>query len=199
MVDSETHLPFAYRDFAVRAVTPRSQMLVSQLSDGGAAAFASLLGCELPRTPNRVVRTAAVLAVWMAPGRWLVVDDRPRRTEAAAALTRFLAEGRGAISNVTDGLTVLDLSGEGTAEVLSAATSLDLAVALAAHDHAARTLVAGVKALLYFGNESMSLRLHVEASQAHFVVAWLAEAARLRELGQPPAPAAAVTAGSPSS
>lgn len=98
-------------------------------------------------------------ALWLAPGRRLVVGG-------AAPDGAF-------VSDVTDGLVVVELSGPRMDELLAMGCPLDPATL--APGHCAQTLFAGVKVLLYRRGDAV--RLHLERPLAAWLLDWLRQAA----------------------
>ncbi len=111
--------------------------------------------------PNSVVGPSP-LVLWLAPDRRLVV------AEGAAAPP----EGD-FVSDVTDGLVVIEVSGPRAADLLAMGTALDPAAL--APGHCAQTAFAGVKIVLYRHGETV--RLHVERPLAPWLLDWFRQAA----------------------
>jgi heterotetrameric sarcosine oxidase gamma subunit len=97
-------------------------------------------------------------AVWLAPGRRLVVGSAVPDGEF--------------VSDVSDGFVVIDISGARTDEMLAMASPLD--PASLASGHCAQTLFAGLKIVLYRRGDA--LRLHVERPLAAWLLDWLRQA-----------------------
>jgi heterotetrameric sarcosine oxidase gamma subunit len=115
--------------------------------------------------PNTVEGTDPY-ALWLAPGRRLIVGSD--------------APDGDFVSDVSDGLVVIEISGPRADEVLVMACPLD-PTALA-HGRCAQTLFAGAKAILY--HHRGALRLHVERPLAAWLLDWLRQAIGSFE-GQP--------------
>jgi heterotetrameric sarcosine oxidase gamma subunit len=97
-------------------------------------------------------------ALWLAPGRRLIVGGSTPDGEF--------------VSDISDGLAVIEISGPRAEEVLAMACPLD-PVALAPK-RCAQSLFAGVKVILY--RHTGALRLHVERPLAAWVLDWLRQA-----------------------
>jgi sarcosine oxidase subunit gamma len=94
-------------------------------------------------------------------------DDR-KAGEFAAALRGDAAGGF--VSEVTDGLTVFELTGPAVRDLLAMGCSLDLTQAAMAPGRSARTLFAGVKVTLYPHRSNDCFRLHVERPLARYLM-----------------------------
>jgi len=113
-------------------------------------------GADMP--PN-TIEGSDPYALWLAPGRRLVVGG-------AVPDGRF-------VSDVTDGLVVIELSGARTDDILAMGCPLE--PASLAPGRCAQTVFAGVRVLLYrHGN---AVRLHVERPLAQWLLDWLRQAA----------------------
>jgi heterotetrameric sarcosine oxidase gamma subunit len=124
-----------------------------RIADAGAQFLVS--GADM--APN-TIEGAAPYALWLAPGRRLVVG-------AAAPEAGF-------VSDVSDGFVVIDISGPRADEVLAMASPLDPAAL--APGRCAQSLFAGVKVVLYRHKDA--LRLHVERPLAAWLLDWLRQA-----------------------
>jgi len=103
-------------------------------------------------------------SLWLAPDRTLVVYESQRGTPQGTF-----------VSDVTDGLTLIELVGARAGEIVSASTTLDPTSTILAPGRCAQTLFGGVKVVLYaYGN---GFRLHAERSFAAFLLEWLRKAA----------------------
>jgi heterotetrameric sarcosine oxidase gamma subunit len=111
--------------------------------------------------PNARVGTDPC-SLWLAPDRALVVCAAQREVPQGAF-----------VSDVTDGLVLIEIAGPRAPDIIAAATTLDRA--LLAAGRCAQTLFGGVKVVLYADGENF--RLHVERPFAAFLLAWLAQAA----------------------
>ncbi len=109
--------------------------------------------------PANTVEGDDPYAVWLAPGRRLVVG-------AIASEGNF-------VSDVSDGLVVIEISGAHTDELLAMGCPLDIGAL--ARGRCAQTLFAGVKTLIYRHGDAV--RLHIERSLAQWLLDWLQVAA----------------------
>ena len=119
-------------------------------------------GADIP--PN-TIEGSDPYGLWLAPGRRLVVGGA--------------VPGGSFVSDVSDGMVVVELSGVRADEILAMGCPLDPAALVAGH--CAQTLFAGVKVVLYRHGDAV--RLHVERSLAQWLLDWLRQAATSFEPG----------------
>jgi heterotetrameric sarcosine oxidase gamma subunit len=137
------------------------------------------------------VRTAALAGQWIVTGRsvqantieagpptviWLAPDR-----VLVAAETATSPPGGDFVTDVTDGLVVLDITGANARALLEMASPLDPAAL--APGNSAQTLFAGIKVIIYPHRDG--LRLHVERALAEWLVAWIAQAVTTFAQGSP--------------
>jgi sarcosine oxidase gamma subunit len=131
----------------VRVLDPASQFLVT----GGPAL-----------APN-TVESSDPCWVWLAPNRCLVV------AEASMAATPDAPF----VSDVTDGLALFEIAGPCVADIVAMGCTIDSDALRPGH--AAQTVFAGLKVILY--GHGVAVRLHVERPLARFLLDWLRQAA----------------------
>ena len=107
--------------------------------------------------PNTIEGTDPY-TIWLAPGRRLIVGSD--------------APAGDFVSDVSDGLVLIEISGPRADDVLAMGCPLD-PTALA-HGRCAQTLFAGLKVVLY--RHGKALRLHVERPLAAWLLDWLRQA-----------------------
>ncbi|MCP8937633.1 hypothetical protein NK718_03830 [Alsobacter sp. SYSU M60028] len=151
---------FAARGVEIRVVHGLSQVLVSGRLGGGAGPLA---GLSAP-VGFRGVATGPRYAAAVARDRALLVSTAPLDVsegwddEAAVAVTR-----------IDDGFVVVDIAGDGLADLLAAATTLPPDVAT----RSASVVFAGLPCVAYRAGTPDVLRLHVERPLAAALAAWL--------------------------
>lgn len=138
-------------------------------------------GTPLPRTPNTRAGEHTQ-AIWLAPGRWLLVCAEHSRQSLAARLQAALESVdataiAASVSDASDAWLVLEVSGRRRHELMAMGCSLDLAAGQFAAPRTARTLFAGASALLYPLGDGF--RVHLDSTLAVFLCAWLRQSALL--------------------
>jgi hypothetical protein len=157
---SEGQAQFAARDVEVKVVGGLSQTLLSgpqRFGAGRLAGIAAPIGfCGVATGPR--------YAVAIARDRSLIVS------EGAIALAEgWDAESATAVTRMDDAFVVLDLEGPGLADLLSKATTLELADA----SPSAALTFAGLPCLAYRFARPQALRLHVERPLASALAEWM--------------------------
>ena len=157
---AEGQAQFTARDVAVKVVGGLSQALLSGPQSFGAGRLA---GIAAPIGFSGVA-VGPRYAVAIARDRSLIV------AEGAIAFTEgWDGESATAVTRMDDALVVLDLEGPGLADLLSKATTLDLADA----SPSAALTFAGLPCLAYRFARADVLRLHVERPLACALAQWM--------------------------
>jgi sarcosine oxidase subunit gamma len=162
----------------VSLVDPTAQAIVSGVPDDEAfrTAIANALGFALPVEPNRMVG-GLTRALWVAPWQWLIASDDPIAGTLTARLIEAVYLGGGFVSCMRDGFAVFELSGAVVRQILAMGCALDFDDDALAPGRCARTVFAGVNAILYPLGSLECWRLHVERALARHLMEWLQKAA----------------------
>ena len=136
---------------------------------GSASAIADVLGIGPPPATQAVAAEGEVAVLWLGPNEWLAVlppgDEEPASRRLAEALPPVAA-----VVDVTDALAVIDLTGPEAHAVLAKLCPLDLRPEVFSAGRVARTLVAGVDAIVQpAGGEGSGFRLLVARSYAEYL------------------------------
>jgi sarcosine oxidase, subunit gamma len=134
-------------------------------------------GVALPIQPNTVSASANITALWLGPDEWLLVSAPSTEQQLVSSLQDALRGLRFAVTNITDGQTVLHLQGKSAIDVLRKGCSLDFHPRVFKPGHCAQTLVAKAGALIHYIDQSPSLDLIVRRSFAEYLALWLKDAA----------------------
>jgi len=93
------------------------------------AAVASVLGMALPTEPNTSVRVNGFVAYWLCPNEWLLIVANGAQGQVEADLRQAVADKGGnqhiAVTDVSSGQTLVNLSGSGLAQLLQKSTVYD--------------------------------------------------------------------------
>jgi sarcosine oxidase, subunit gamma len=141
------------------------------------------LGMPLPLKPNTVTENNAVAALWLGPDEWLVVTESSKEDELARALGDALQAIFFAVTNVTDGQTIVRISGAHAIDVLRKGCSLDLGPDVFTAGQCAQTLIAKVGVLIRCLDNSPAFDLIVRRSFSEYLITWLEDAALEYGLG----------------
>ena len=127
------------------------------------------VGVELPDTPNTTAQGNGLTALWLGPDEWLIVGP----PGAEKALANTLAGTAPAVIDVSEGRTVVRISGAMARDVLAMGCPLDLdghvfVPGRCAQSHMARTTI-----ILHQVADDPVYDIYVERSQADYLWSWL--------------------------
>jgi sarcosine oxidase subunit gamma len=148
--------------------------------DAGEAAFAkaakAALKFFLPREPNTVDGKRERYALWLGPDEWLVVDAPGAEAKLAADLRKAVEGLHAAVTDVTDGRTVIRLHGAHAADVLAKGCGLDLHPRAFKPARCAQTRLAKANVILHKIDEAPTFDVYVERSFADYLWRWIEDA-----------------------
>lgn len=138
-------------------------------ADDLAAAIRSRYGLDLPVTPKRVMQ-GGLAFIWSGPGQWLAVaeDGRNLARELADAVGAFAA-----VSDQSDGLAVLRVSGPRARDALIKGVGLDLHPRAFGPGDAAVTVIAHIGAQLWQLDDRPTYEIAIYRSFAGSLWRWL--------------------------
>jgi sarcosine oxidase subunit gamma len=138
----------------------------------------TLLGVQVPPTPNTWVDTVAGRAIWLGPDEWLLTSTAHRPAELEALLALQVRPAGGAATDVSAQRIEIRLTGSRARDVLAKGCSIDLHPAVFGRGRAAQTTVglAGV-ILLALSATGQDFAVLVRSSFAGYLADWLLDAA----------------------
>jgi heterotetrameric sarcosine oxidase gamma subunit len=137
------------------------------------AALGRALGTEpLPQTPLGAV-TGAPAVFWTAPNEWLIAGAGLDVDDCARRLAPLLAEHTHALTDLSDGLAVIEIAGAGVLPLLAAVCSVDFDGAAGAPGRYTLTRMHRLPVLVHRRGAGDSFHLYVERTVARFVYEWL--------------------------
>lgn len=145
---------------------------------GNDAEVAARLGFDL--SPGRASDIAAGTALWLAPGAWMVVAERPGEGALLEELRAQLG-GIAALVEQSHGRAALRLSGPRARDVLAKGCRLDLHPRSFTPGMCAQTTIAQIGVLLHQADDQPTYDLYVLSSYAAPFLDWLTASAA--ELG----------------
>lgn len=160
--------PLSRRSALTHFAAGRPHAEAHGISDRPLPAIAWVQGsgaADLPDTPNTLRREDETLALWWAPGQWLVLG-----TDEAALVARYHAAGLWACG-VGDGFVRLDIGGPAPAALLAHGCPLDLRPAAFGPDRCARSLLARLPVTIWRDGDGFGLL--AEATHADALWRWL--------------------------
>lgn len=177
-VTAERRSPLAWlpESEALRELPFLAQVGVRTRTPEGRAAAGSVLGFELPETPNTVNRSHERTALWLGPQEWLVVGPPDSEAELEAALAEALDGGLGAVVDLSANRTTLELRGRDARAVLAKGCALDLHPRAFGAGRCAQTLLGRAGVILEQRDDGPTFRLLVRGSFARYLAEWLLDA-----------------------
>ena len=140
-------------------------------------AAAEALGLALPKTPNTTAAAGDLAALWLGPDEWLVVGPPGREGAIADDLRAALARQHSAVTDVTEGRTVIGLAGAHARDVLMKGCPLDVHPRAFKPGMCAQSLLAKATIILHQTSDAPAYDIYVERSFADYLWSWLEDAA----------------------
>jgi sarcosine oxidase, subunit gamma len=135
------------------------------------------LRIRLSPEPNTVSEGEAVRALWLGPDEWLVITEANAGHDVAIALRKALQGVFSSVTDVSDGQTILHISGPHAVAALRKGCSLDFDPGTFTPGRCAQTLIANVGVLIHCVDPSPSFDLVVRRSFSDYFVRWIQDAA----------------------
>jgi sarcosine oxidase subunit gamma len=151
----------------------REAELQAQVSLRAAGEVATEL--DLPTEANTWSRVGEREALWLGPDEWLVVSEGEPAETIVHDLETRLSGQPASVVGVSAARAVIELTGRGRFDVLSAGCGLDLHPRSWRLGMCAQTILARVGVLLQERDEAT--RVFLRPSYAGYLVTWLAQAA----------------------
>ena len=182
----------AARGLTITAAPVSAQIAVTGDMAVAAAAIGAVINQVPPAQPNQIAGKEPYL-LWLASDKRMVVSEVADRFELGQRLSESLAGKFAAVSDVSDGVAVLDILGPRAREIVAMGCGLDLDPQLFTPSVSARTLLAGQPVLLYPlavpevkwepgmphipQPPNRGYRVHVDRAILHYLWKWLAQTA----------------------
>jgi sarcosine oxidase subunit gamma len=141
------------------------------------AGVQNALGFEVPGKACRAHVSGERAALWLGPDEWLLIAPEREAASYGAALAEALASLPCSLVDVSHRQVGLVLSGPEAETLLAAGCALDLDARAFPQGMCTRTMLAKAEIVLW-RTGAHAFRLEVWRSFAHYVAAFLAEAAR---------------------
>ena len=135
------------------------------------------LGLTLPKKPNTTAAGKDLTALMLGPDEWLLIGAPGREGEIAQALGHALAGQHAAITDVTEGRTVIGLGGRNARDLLMKGCPLDVHRREFKPGDCAQSVLAKAIVILHQTGES-AYDIYVERSFADYLWTWLEDAAQ---------------------
>jgi len=132
----------------------------------------AIVGTALPTAPNTTTGYSP-RALWLAPGEWLIAQNRPLDS-LAENFTAALAGVTWHFVDVSDGRTVYSIMGTHARDFLNRGLSLDLHPCVFPQGGCAQTIFANIPVLLHLIGDEPEFHLHVDSSFEDYLDSWIA-------------------------
>ena len=139
-------------------------------------AAASVLGFDLPTTPNTTAARGDLLALWLGPDEWHIVTPPAAQTPLLDSLETAFDGMHVAVTDVTGGQAVITVSGPAARDILTKGCPLDLHPKVFKPGDCAQTLVAKANVIIRCVDDSPCYELIVRRSFAEYTAGWLEDA-----------------------
>ena len=136
------------------------------------------LGLTLPKKPNTTAAGKGLTALMLGPDEWLLIGAPGREGEIAQALGHALAGQHAAITDVTEGRTVIGLEGRNARDLLMKGCPLDVHRREFKPGDCAQSVLAKAIVILHQTSDEPSYDIYVERSFADYLWTWLEDAAQ---------------------
>ncbi len=135
------------------------------------------LGLTLPKKPNRTAAGKDLTALMLGPDEWLVVGAPGSEGGLAEGLRGALEGQHCAITDVTEGRTVIGLAGRNARDLLMKGCPLDLHPRQFKTGDCAQSALAKALIILHQTSDAPAYDIYVERSFADYLWSWLEDAA----------------------
>ncbi len=142
-----------------------------------AAAIEAAIGIGLPIARNTVVDGRGNTIYWLGPDEWLIVTSRDREATITRALRKSLDGSFAAVTEVSEGQTVIVLHGRAARHVLAKGCPLDLHPRAFAPGQCAQSHLAKATILVRQVDAEPTFEIVVRRSFADYLWLWLQDAA----------------------
>jgi sarcosine oxidase subunit gamma len=135
------------------------------------------LGPALPVEPNTTSRSMDTLVLWRGPDEWMVVTPPEGAPSAIAALCEALADGAGAVADVSDAYAVITVTGSRARDLIATGCFLDLHPRVFGPGRCAQSHIAQAQVMIHQLDETPAFDIYVDRSFAEYLWRWLDDAA----------------------
>ena len=149
----------------------------SASNDAFLSAAKAVLGTDLPTEVNTFVITAKLTVLWYGPNEWLIVTPQGSETALIATLREALQGQFFAVTDLSGGNTVLNISGSHAIDLLKKGCPLDLHSSAFAVGQCAQTVLAKAGMTILNMPEPAGFKLIVRRSFSDYLGVWLIDAA----------------------
>ena len=140
------------------------------------AAVNKVLGCSLPVEANTVVESGDIKVYWLGPDEWLVITPTQRQNQVQSELQAALEGTFSSVVDNTSGLTLLNITGENAANMISRDCPLDLHPSVFKPGQCAQTRLAKAGMIISLLADGSGFELIIRRSFADYLLLWMQDA-----------------------
>ncbi len=140
-------------------------------------AVEGVLNTSLKMENNCFVETAEFTILWFGPNEWMIVTEPGKETALVAALRASLAETFSAVTDVSGGNTIIEISGSCARDLLACGSMIDFHESEFSQGQCVQTLFAKTNVAIYQHAQQDVFRMIVRRSFSDYLGVWLADAA----------------------
>jgi sarcosine oxidase, subunit gamma len=140
------------------------------------SAVTSVIGGELPTTPNRTAPGNGLTTLWLGPDEWLIVGAPGREARLASELRQTLAGQHAAVVDLSEARTVIVATGPSSRDALQKGTPLDLHPRAFQPGHCAQTALTKANVIIHQIDDTPRYDIYVANSFADYLWNWLERA-----------------------
>ena len=156
---------------------PTAGLLDLRLADAAQEdLIGGILGIALPRVPNSTCARDGLLALWFGPNEWLLVMQDGTEEACAASLRGALQGRHAAVTCVSDGYILFDVSGPDACELLCQGTGIDVHPSSLPTGRCVRTRFARARVAIYVAAAARRYHVFVPRSYADYMSTWFTRA-----------------------
>jgi len=133
-------------------------------------------GCALPEAANTAAASGECSVLWLAPNRWLVISSRHGEGLLAERFRLSLSSGSAAITDVSNGRTVLRITGDHVRDLLAKGCPVDLHPKVFGPGTCSGTNLLAITVLIHAVNDA-TMDVYVARGLAQSLWEWLTEGA----------------------
>lgn len=134
----------------------------------------SVLGLELPVSPNKVSVGTGIKALWLSPDEWLVIAEDQKQNDLVWKLEKALVGEHAAVNDVSANRTIFELTGDHVHQVLMKSSEFDFHPRVFGPGNCVQTLIAKSQSIVEQTDTGV-FHIYVRCSFGRYVGAWLAD------------------------
>ena len=141
-------------------------------------AVSGVLKLTLPTEANTFTIEDEVTVLWYGPDEWLILTSAGQEDVLVTTLKTALKDIVSAVTDVSGGNTIINISGLAASALLTKGTTLDLHATQFSTGQCAQTLLAKATIAIYQLDDSPHYRVVARRSFADYLGLWLLDAAQ---------------------